>query len=78
MVIHEVSASLQLHAVPLGMLSQLLHHLSLVSLQTLESFLTWMQTLANSLSCAAFTRTSTCPADTEVDVEMINEGTFAV
>lgn len=64
MVIHEVPASLQLHAVPLGILSQLLHHLSLVSLQTLELFLTLMQTFANSLSCGALMRTSTYTADT--------------
>lgn len=38
MIIHEVSASLQLRAVPLGMLAKLLHHLSLVSLRTLEVF----------------------------------------
>lgn len=63
MVIHEVSASLQLRAVSSGMLTQVLHHLSLVSPQTLELFLTLMQTFANSLGRAALIRTSTCTAD---------------
>lgn len=78
MVIHEVSASLQLHAVSSGMLTQVLHHLSLVSPQMLELFLALMQTCANSLGRAALIRTPTCTADIEVDVEMINERALAV
>lgn len=78
MVIHEVSASLQLCAVSSGMLTQLLHHLSLVSPQTLELFLTLMQTFANSLARSAWNAPPPAQLILEVDVEMINERTFAV
>lgn len=64
MVIHEVSASLQLHAVPSGMLTQLLHHLSLVSPEMLRLFLTLMQSFACVPINAALICTSTCTGNT--------------